>query len=164
MLAVISSSDAFAMGRKKPAGPPTFDFSFNGNTVGQYSMVTCDYAEYQVKRLFDAFGVPAKEIQCFGGLQNIGGLLSVTPLNLRVIYEKPYVLPDPNAVASEYEEHADDRLPACDFNTRMIRALVRELTPYVKIVKASDQCTGVNTRWFYRFAIQRKPSENTSSR
>jgi hypothetical protein len=130
-------------------GQRRFQFFYSGNQSGSFSMVTCDYAEYQAENLIELFGGKIIRTRCSGGIEPWGGIF---PLNLSITYEEPVVTAESQTTRETYR--SDSSNPSCNFNTQMVRQLVRQF-PNVKVLRSNSGCFSPQTQYSYDFEITR---------
>lgn len=126
--------------------PVNFNFTYFGNHSGGYSMVACDYAEYQARELLTKFGAEIQSIWCTGGIDAIG----IRPLSLNIRF-LPATSEGRTTTRETFE--SDPWSSSCDFNTKLVRDLVRQ-TPNVRIVRSFDACFGANSSFSYVFEVR----------
>jgi hypothetical protein len=126
-----------------------FSFTYFGNNNGNYSMVSCDYAESQAAELFEIFGVKRADIYCSGGILPSGMLV---PLSLNVKYSPVNPGTSP-LLRKEIFESSPFGSNACDFNTRLVRALVPQVKN-VRIIRSQSACFNSQSAFSYEFEVK----------
>lgn len=129
----------------KPASERFF-FTFTGNWSGNYTMVSCDYAEYVAQDFMRKLGATNVSVNCSGGIQPYG----VYPINLNVNYDA-VVLGERTRVRT-IDIDSQVWNSNCVFDTRLMRTLLREFKN-VKPVSQFDSCFQSDSRYSYRLDV-----------
>ena len=124
-----------------------FHYYFSGFSGGNYSMVTCEYAEYRLRDILNIFGATEIATNCSGGIDFMGNTF---PLSLSASYKLQQVTESSPFRFVEYR--SDPFTPACNFNTGMVRQLLRQM-PQVEVVNSFTACFRPGDSFSYLFKV-----------
>lgn len=124
-----------------------FHYFFSGYSGGNYSMVSCDYAEYRLQDLLTTLGATGISTTCNGGIDPWG---NVRPISVSAFYSLEPL--EEGAPTKTVDYYSDPFTPSCAFGTGMVRQLIRQ-TPSVKIIRESSACFSPQDSFSYRFRI-----------
>lgn len=123
-----------------------FSFNFTGRWSGNFTMVSCDYAQYVTENFMTKFGATNVYVMCSGGIQPYG----IYPINLNVSYDAPLV--SENTRTETINIDSEVWRSNCVFDTGLMRSLLRDFKN-VKATNRSDACFQSDSRYFYRLDV-----------
>jgi hypothetical protein len=120
--------------------------TFFGNHMGNYTMVSCHYAEFVAWEFMTKLGAKNLSMFCSGGIQPYG----VYPINLDIQYDAPDLSGETQVTTVDILSRTWDS--NCVYDTHLMQTLLREM-PNLRKVSGNNHCFTPRDRYSYRIDV-----------